>query len=85
MGAKGDVPPCCKTVFSKDEKVEVEKEFMESKKFTGLKNMNINILHHIKKTIVGFLNTGGGMFIIGIDEKNEQYTVVGMKMKESEM
>ena len=45
---------------------------------------NDQIIYRIKRTIIGFLNSGGGMIILGINEKNSNFFVSGIKMKKSE-
>ena len=52
----------------------------EFKRYTWPINTK-TIIHHIKKTIVGFLNVKGGVIYIGINEdSNKMATVTGISL-----
>ena len=77
---------CCKCLFRNDEKLlAVEGRSQEFKRYIWPIKAT-NIMTHIKKTIVGFLNVYGGIIYVGIFEnKEKKNTVVGITLDRTKL
>lgn len=75
---------CCKCFFERGKELTaVEDKHQEFKKYSWPIKAT-NIMNHVKKTIVGFLNMYGGIIYIGIQEDKEKInTVVGVTLNRS--
>ena len=73
---------CCKTIFFKDELLVAQEGASQEFKKYSWPIANKNIIHHLSKTIVGFLNNKkGGIIYIGIcEDRTRKIVVVGIPL-----
>lgn len=77
--------PCCKTIFFKDEKIQYyRKKYFELRPFTKIPD-NSKLYDEqleIAQTIAAFMNSKGGVIILGIgQEQGKPPTVVGFDLE----
>ena len=77
---------CCRSLFRKEEILEAnEGRSQEFKRYTWPISAP-NIKNHIKKTIVGFLNTHGGIIYVGVyEDKEKKNTVTGIMLDRTKL